>query len=79
MVFNNFDAAKDFCYNYGGGQIYSFDIIKSRRKWGYLYFKDWDSYIKAKLHKKKFNFEDPPRETIFADAVKLIEVVYNVL
>ena len=79
MVFNNFDAAKDFCYNYGGGQIYSCDIIKSRRKWGYLYFKDWDSYIKAKLHKKKFNFEDPPRETIFADAVKLIEVVYNVL
>ena len=82
MVFDNLEDATDFCYNprRGGCQVYSCDIIKSRRKWGYLYSKDWDNYIKAKLHKKKFNFiDDLPEGTIFADAVKLIKVVYNVL
>lgn len=56
--------------------IYKCEYKKSKRKWGWC-LDNISDVVTLKIYKKKVShlFQDLPAGTIFADAVKLIEVV----
>lgn len=82
MTFPDFRSAQNFRLRFApSASIYKCEIIKSRRKWGYIgqkYLESLNKIDRCKKNKKKLDRDiltnDLPYNTIFADAVKLIEV-----
>ena len=82
MTFPDFRSAQQFQLRFAqAASIYKCEIIKSKRKWGYIgqkYLESLNKIDRCKKNKKKLDRDiltnDLPYNTIFADAVKLIEV-----
>lgn len=85
MVFSNLDAAINFgSFIIGSVFIFKCEIIKSKQEWGYISQSsiiNLEAVLKAKKSKKRINKQlfrnQLPQDTIFADAVKLVERVHE--
>lgn len=78
MVFDNFYDAKKFCNceSFGHLVIYKCEYQQSKKKWGCCLGRV-SEILRLKKQKKNISHRvgDPPRGTVFADAVKLTERV----
>ena len=81
MTFPDFRSAQYFRLRFAPATIiYKCEIIKSKRKWGYIgkkYLESLNKIDRCKKNKKKLDRDiltnDLPTNTVFADAVKLLE------
>lgn len=86
MVFDSLVNLKAFILSHsninGVTEIYSCEIIKSKRKWSSFVYSRIEELIRRKKQKKSINhlrqyFLSLPYGTVLADSVKLLERIKN--
>lgn len=75
MCFNDLDLAKKFSKDMQNRYIFKCEIVKSRKKWGFVYYSNMKTVIELRKAKKRFSdlLGGLPPGTVLADKVKLLE------